>query len=390
MEESAKNSRHGIWWEYIKSEKHVFLVFLAHTLISAGFIVLLWLLYNHIDFPDITLKELSKKIAKYLAIPISTIIIFIINCFFRMCNSRYDVSFMSLMEQKRQSGIVFLVGAILFGVVFFLTLATNLVNVIKSINPDVHVRMTIMLIQLVIFLFVLGYNVIKKKANGREDIITFLEAMYILALLVCYPITEGSLVCVLIYWVFIITMSFSIMYFLDTLIIWDTALYYFEKDDNKMYIHYRLDDDRVVCSKDAVLRLDSNRILYEIADLCEQNIRKDTNNSNKNWDEAILKLKELEGFKNSRNKITITKRISNFFVAIRTKIGSTIIINIEKLQKKIRRFIEKQDKINKLKAKAKENNRKAKKWEDEYKALHRENKKLLAEIEELKRRSEGA
>lgn len=390
MEESAKNSKLGIWWEYIKSEKHVFLVFLAHIVISAGFIVLLWLLYENNEFSDITWKELSQKIVKYLAIPSSAIITFIINCFFRLCNSRYDASFMSLMEQKRQNGIVVLVAAILFGAVFLPTLAMNLVNAIKSFYPNFHVRMTVMFVQLVIFLFVLGYHVIKKKANGREEIITFLEAMFILALLVCYPITEGSLVCVLIYWIFMILMTFSVMNSLDMLVIWDTALYYFEEDNNKMYIHYRLDDDRVVCSKDAVLRLDSNRILYEIADLCEKNIRKDTNNSNKNWDEAILKLKELEASKNSRNKITITKRINSFFAATKTKIGTTITKNIERLQKKISQFKEKQDKINKLKAKAKENNRKAKKWEDAYKALHKENKKLLAEIEELKKHSKGA
>ena len=181
MGESAKNSKLGIWWDYIKSEKHVFLVFLAHIAISAVFIVFLWKLNEIIDFKEITLIELSQKISKNIAIPISTIVLLIIKCFFSMCNSRYDVSFMSLMEQKRHKYMVFAVGAFLLGPVYFLSLATNIVNVIKSIDHSLHVRMTAMLILLVIFLFILGYNVIKKKANGRDEIITYLEAMFIVA-----------------------------------------------------------------------------------------------------------------------------------------------------------------------------------------------------------------
>ncbi len=175
---------------------------------------------------------------------------------------------------------------------------------------------------------------------------------------------------------------------LHTLSIEDTALYYFYEENDKMFIHYRLDDYRVVCSREAVLRIDSNRILFDISSLCQRDIRNDARNSNKNWEEAISRLKELK--KRNRNKIKITTKIRNTATLVKEKVGALITKNIEIIQKKITTLIEKHDKINMLKAEVQKNKSLARKWEDDYKALKKDNKKLQAEIDKLKEQSKGA
>ena len=157
-----------------------------------------------------------------------------------------------------------------------------------------------------------------------------------------------------------------------------------------MYIHYRLDEDRVVCSKETVLRFDSKRKLYDISSLCKEDIDQDISDSNKNWDEAIAKLNELKKYKENKknkNKNTITQTISDVFTTVKTKIGSFITKNVEKIQKKISKFKEKQDKINRLKKEVDKYKNSARKWEDGCKALKKDNIKLQAEIEELKKLS---
>ncbi len=186
MGESTKNSRIGIWWDYIKSEKHVYLVFLTHIIISGLFIVLFKCSYDFLHFPAITLMDVINKIKdmfdlskKVQAISISSALAFligIINWFFKLCNSRYDFSFMSYVEQKKQKFIALFIGVFAFEVIFLVVLFFNIFNVLSLLDEQTPWRLFFGLIELALLIGYVLFNAIAIKDNGRDEIITISES----------------------------------------------------------------------------------------------------------------------------------------------------------------------------------------------------------------------
>ena len=202
----------------------------------------------------------------------------------------------------------------------------------------------------------------KLKDTGRSDILTFWESFYIVSLLVCYPIKEVSLSFMIVYTICVLIGTYTILHYLDDTNINSIALYYFEyngeksnestdegkdkstdesKDESeKIYIHYRLDDYRVVCSKDAVLKQDSQRILYEITNLCQKELLQ-YDGFDQNWKDTVAqirKIKEIEKDKTIKDRLAeakadveaIFKSITSFFLDQYNSIKKILQKNIQK------------------------------------------------------------
>ena len=249
----TEKSEWEVWRKYLCSEKRSLRIFLIHIVISVVFIVLVYFGYKIIKVPEYKLKDIYEKAFNWamqwvdsetkfedLRNPIGVIIFgatlsgiimaaftFLINMF----KSRYDTSFMSYTDQIKQN--VFFIGLniLFFSIVIFMFLATNLFNVVHEVVPKFPVTLFFVIIAAFIFIFGVCKNVVTLNEGGRSDILSFLEAFFIVSLLISYPIKEGSLVWVIIYMVFMNIITLSLMFRLETIYRNDTAIYYFQTEE---------------------------------------------------------------------------------------------------------------------------------------------------------------
>ncbi len=391
MDGDCRQAKRRIWWNYILSQKSVIKIYLCHIAISVLFINAMTFLHKKINLPEFTLTDISNDISMWvkqflvdethtgnMINPFSTIacattvsgaILMIIKFFINMSKEGYDASFMNQSDQKKKNLLRLLMGALFFFIAFFIFIATNFFNVIFEVQP--YARPLFIVASVLLILLFIVHSIRVLDDNGRSDILQYLASLYIVLLLILYPVKEGSLLWAFIYMVFMISMAISIMHRCETKAINDTAVYYFEVDDRKLYIHYRLDDERVVCSDNALLKQDSQRILYSISDLCGEKVLKDISNFDKNWKETIAQIKEIREKEPAEKEKKKAERKAQKALKKRVK-----------QEARIRRK-EERSKIRALKSEIAE-------WKEKYRDSQSKIDDLLKEIDELKNENKGA
>ncbi len=210
----------------------------------------------------------------------------------------------------------------MYAVVFIVTLII-LTAAYSSVEKAIGARLILLVFILILAIAVVFFHMHKLKDTGRSDILTFWESFYIVSLLVCYPIKEVSLSFMIVYTICVLIGTCTILHYLDDTNLNSIALYYFkekakkaENDENDeraeseyIYIHYRLDDYRVVCSKDAILKQDSQRILYDITNLCQKELLQ-YDGFDQNWKDTVAqirKIKEIEKDKTIKDRLAEAK-----------------------------------------------------------------------------------
>lgn len=133
--------------------------------------------------------------------------------------------------------------------------------------------------------------------------------------MVAYPIENNTLIMSLVYTMAVVLLSMCFMNELEHIGRNKVSDFYFifSSLGEKMFIHYRLDDERVVCSTDNRLARDSKRILYPISELCKADIIDDGYSYDENW---LYAIKELE---KAKNNIRLGKCIKKAGKAIRRR-----------------------------------------------------------------------
>lgn len=391
-----KSSKGKVWLNYLWEEKRAFLILFGHIAVSAVVIWGMRSVNKHLDIPAYDLKVLDsiyKWLLKFVedqtfidgvinpisatsfalaAIAvISGLITFVINMF----KERFDATFMDLTDQKRQNLFFIFWGFVIFAAVFFIFLATNFFNVV--IDYAEHADIFFFALEAIMLTAVIIYNGLKLKEQGRSDILTFIEALFIVTLLICYPIKDGSFFWVVFYDLFMIIISFSLMARLETIYRNDTAIYYFFDDKKgKQFIHYRLDDDRVVCSNEPNRKLMQKRYIFSIDDLCKKDISKDTSNYDESWKKtitAIRSIREMNAQEKRKRKIAKAKQPK--FAGIKRSFG--------KIKKKLS--------ISRTCALYGYRQMKsAKELKRQYKEAESKLKEVSLELEELKNQNKGA
>ena len=133
--------------------------------------------------------------------------------------------------------------------------------------------------------------------------------------MVAYPIENNTLIMSLVYTMAVVLLSMCFMNELEYIGRNKVSAFYFVFSSlgEKVFIHYRLDDERVVCSTDNRLVRDSKRILYPISELCKADIIDDVYSYDENW---LYAIKELE---KAKNNIRLGKCIKKAGKAIRRR-----------------------------------------------------------------------
>jgi uncharacterized membrane protein YhaH (DUF805 family) len=266
---------------------------------------------------------------------------------------------MTSFERKIKRLFTIAFSLIMYAVVFIVTLII-LTAAYSSVEKAIGARLILLVFILILAIAVVFLHIHKLKDTGRSDILTFWESFYIVSLLVCYPIKEVSLSFMIVYTICVLIGTCTILHYLDDTNINSIALYYFEyngeksneskdkstnesKDESeKIYIHYRLDDYRVVCSKDAILKQDSQRILYEITNLCQKELLQ-YDGFDQNWKDTVAqirKIKEIEKDKTIKDRLAeakaeaeaIFKSITSFLLDQYKSIKKILPKNIQKPQ----------------------------------------------------------
>lgn len=198
---------------------------------------------------------------------------------------------------------------LIFGIVYLFITGANIINLIATKEGGNIPRWTVMILTAVVLAIAIMVNWWRAKPQGRDNILAYLQTLPIMFSLYAYPVKEYNWIWVGIYSGFFTYFSVKMMCNVGELS-FDKVVCCIKKYDSKgdLYIHYRLDDERVVCSRNQELSKDSKPFFYNINDLCGYEIESELTDSNKIWHDSVQKITTLRKEKRENKKIEKANR----------------------------------------------------------------------------------
>ncbi len=385
---SRIETKKTIWLNYLNKNKRLLLNWVLFVICSFIIEIALSASYSRIKMPIITLKDLLGRIIEWtggvfesytkvdgkinpillIFLGISSVSFFsasIISSWVNGTKDRYDSMFLTLVELKRQ--IFFkkiLYGSLLF-LVFSFFFTGNLFNTIDAFAFNGKSKIVFVGVSFILLMICICWNIVRLKENGHTNNVSFLGAFYIIVIWGFYPIKEANFL-----WIVILSLSASIstMRLMEKIgadFKMKTSIYYFiDKEGQKRYIHYRLDDDRIVCTSAALMDYNSQRFIKTLSELNECDITKDLTDYDGCWLETIKRIKEIR----SENKKSLKRAIQEKLKIVGTKMKTVAHV----VKKWFGRLLKKMDICRHLAV--------------QNKKYRNENMRLISKCEELEKR----
>ena len=320
----------SIWWKYIKSEKKC--IILWFLFLVGAFLVeyVLASFYTKMTVPEVTLKDVFSQLYEWvegafksstttddkinpILVVISiisggTFVQFIFKIWGNGTKDRYESLFLTSNEQKLQNIIKRLVYFLMMFIWFFVLFVVNLFNTIDKIAFNGKSKLLFICIS---FLFILAgilWNCFKLKKDGRTNISSFLVSFFVIMIWGLYPVEEANLMWICVHSFLASITTIWLLQKMGADLNMQTSIYSFSSEkEARLYIHYRLDESRVVCTPEAKLSYDSKLVIVDISDLCKREIRKDITVYDKEWLDTIEKIALLKAVrrKASRKKLRL-------------------------------------------------------------------------------------
>ncbi len=358
-----------VWWKFIKSEVKNIRTWFCFLIGALVFECILSSIYLALDVPQITLMEILEIAFSTIAGAYKTLtfddnhsnpILVVLACFsiwtvFNQLSKwrvkgkkdRYDSLFLMKSDRSKQHiGKKIGFGALFF-VLSFILFLINIFNIADSLVFGGKSKLAFIIISFIVIILGIIWECIKMKEDGRTNILAYMSSFYFIMIWALYPVKEGSLVWISIHSLLAAVTSIILVDILGADFATGVSIYSFRSETGKrLYIHYRLDDERIVCSPETKLEPNSERIIYAVSDLCKREIKRDTSVYDREW---LSVISEIRRIRSDRRKIRewiriVFSRCKSFAGAILSSVKSylekarRVISIINKQRKKICRL----------------------------------------------------
>ena len=202
-----------------------------------------------------------------------------------------------------------ILGGFAISIAYSIIIGTNIINLISTEEGGKIPKWVVMVLALGVLAVAIVTSWLQAKAEGRDNLLAYIQTIPVMISIIAYPVKEYNLRYVAIY--------IGVFTCLTVKMMWDIGKLSFDKvvcciknyDSNgDLYIHYRLDDERVVCSRNQELSKDSKPFFYNINDLCGYEIESELTDSNKIWHDSVQKITTLRKEKRENKKIEKANR----------------------------------------------------------------------------------
>ncbi len=329
VESQKEETTLGVYLNYLKSEaevgKRLLKYFVIYIVLVAVFYALYWMAAPQGENTEVSASQIVNQIVIqfmemvenqthtehgfnfFLLIPFAMTIWGIakgIPNLFAKYRSNIDSAFTS----TKRIGIKDIKKIILCGfaisIAYLIIIGTNIINLISTEEGGKIPKWVVMVLALGGLAVAIVTSWLQAKAEGRDNLLAYIQTIPVMISIIAYPVKEYNLRYVAIY--------IGVFTCLTVKMMWDIGKLSFDKvvcciknyDSNgDLYIHYRLDDERVVCSRNQELTKDSKPSLYNINALCRKEIESELTDGNKIWHDSVRKITTLRKEKRENKKI---------------------------------------------------------------------------------------
>ncbi|WP_022777488.1 hypothetical protein [Butyrivibrio sp. AE3009] len=335
MESQKEETTLGVYLNYLKSEaevgKRIIIYFGIYIVLVAVFYALYWMAAPQGENTEVSASQIVNQIVIQFkemvdnqthtehGFNIFMFMLFVISIFgipkgimhFFPNSYRSDIDY--AFSSTKGIGIKDIKRIISCGLAlsfaYLIIIGTNIINFISTEEGGKIPRWSVMVLALVILAVAIVTNWLRAKAEGRDNLLAYIQTIPVMISIIAYPVKEYNLRYIAIY--------IGVFTCLTVKMMWDIGKLSFDKvvcciknyDSNgDLYIHYRLDDERVVCSRNQELTKDSKPSLYNINALCRKEIESELTDGNKIWHDSVRKITTLRKEKRENKKIEKTNR----------------------------------------------------------------------------------